>query len=71
MYEWHESNPRGCAEILIKLSHISLTPNMAQPVLELLSNLTEMPKLFNSKFFTDKEFIAVAATAIKCIDPVK
>jgi hypothetical protein len=44
---------------------------MAQSVLELLSNLANMPKLLNSKFFTDKEFIAVAATAIKCTDPIR
>lgn len=70
IYEMHERNAGKCAEILIKLSQISSNTG-AQSVLELLSNMSELPKLLNSGHFTDKEYIAVAAIAIKYTDPLK
>jgi hypothetical protein len=69
IYEWYETNPHSCTEILLKLSQVTLH-GIAQSVLELLSNLTELPKLIE-KHFTQKEFITVSAIALKYIDPFK
>jgi tuberous sclerosis protein 2 len=69
-YEMHKRNSKKCSEILFKLSHISLG-NMAQPILELLSNASELSQLLESDSFTDKEFISVAAIALKYTDPLK
>lgn len=66
----HQRNLAECSKILLKLSQIS-QPNMAQSVLELLSNISELPKLLESDSFTDKEFIAVSAIAIRYTDPSK
>jgi hypothetical protein len=72
IYELHETHkPKIFADILIKLSQISSFINGAQGLLELLSNMTELPKLFDSGSLTNKEYIAVAAIAIKYTDPLK
>ena len=42
---------------------------MAQPILELLSTISDLKKL--DSVFGKKEFIAVAAIAIKYTDPLK
>lgn len=68
--EMHETNAKQCAEILLKLSQFSPSQNMAQPVLELLSTISDLRKL-DSTIFGRKEFIAVSATAIKYTDPLK
>lgn len=68
--EMHEKNAKQCAEILLKLSQFSPSQNMAQPVLELLSIISDLKKL-DSAIFGRKEFIAVSAIAIKYTDPLK
>lgn len=71
IYELHEQlKPSIFANILIKLSQISFS-NLSSSLLELLSNITEVPKLFESGVFTNKEYIAVAAIAIRYTDPLK
>ena len=73
--EMHETNSKTCAEILLKLSQFSPSQNMAQPVLELLSTISDLKKLDScvgkSFGFGRKEFIAVSAIAIKYTDPLK
>ena len=72
IYELHETlKPKIFAEYLIKLSQISNFINDAQGLLELLSNMTELPKLFESGILTKNEFIAVAVIAIRYTDPLK
>ena len=66
--EMHEKNAKKCADILIKLSQLSASQVMAQPMLELLSTISDLKKL---DMFGAKEFIAVAVIAIKYIDPLK
>lgn len=68
--EMHETNARVCTDILVKLSQYSPSQNMAQPVLELLSTISDLKKL-DSTLFGRKEFIAVSAIAIKYTDPLK
>jgi len=68
--EMHETNAKQCAEILLKLSQFSPSQTMAQPVLELLSTISDLKKL-DSAIFGRKEFIAVSAIAIKYTDPLK
>lgn len=68
--EMHETNARVCTDILVKLSQYSSSQNMAQPVLELLSTISDLKKL-DSTLFGRKEFIAVSAIAIKYTDPLK
>lgn len=68
--EMHETNAKQCAEILLKLSQTPPSQNMAQPILELLSTISDLKKLDGS-FFGRKEFIAVSAIAIKYTDPLK
>ena len=66
----HKRNSKKCSEILLKLSQISQA-TMAQPILELLSNVSELSHLLESDSFSDREVISVAATAIKYTDPLK
>ncbi|CAF0862230.1 unnamed protein product [Brachionus calyciflorus] len=69
MSEMYETNAIQCGDILLKLSQVSSSSNMAQPILELLSTISDFKKLHS--FCGIKEFIAVSATAIKYIDPFK
>lgn len=65
----YETNSTQCGDILTKLSHITPSQHMAQPILELLSTISDLKKL--DSVFGKKEFIAVAAIAIKYTDPIK
>ena len=67
--EMHETNSNQCGDILLKLSQFSPSQNMAQPILELLSTISDFKKL--DTIFGPKEFIAVSAIAIKYTDPLK
>lgn len=67
--EMYETNSTQCGDILTKLSHITPSQHMAQPILELLSTISDLKKL--DSVFGKKEFIAVAAIAIKYTDPLK
>lgn len=69
MTEMHETNSLQCADLLLKLSQFSSSITMAQPILELLSTISDFKKLHS--VCGTKEFIAVLATAIKYIDPFK
>ncbi|RNA02311.1 tuberin isoform X5, partial [Brachionus plicatilis] len=69
MTEMHETNANQCAELLLKLSQFSSSLAIAQPILELLSTISDFKKLHS--VCATKEFIAVSATAIKYIDPFK
>ena len=68
--EMHDTNAKQCANILLKLSQITTSQQMAQPVLELLSTISDLKKL-EGAIFGHKEFIAVSAIAIKYTDPLK
>jgi hypothetical protein len=65
----YETNSNQCGDILLKLSQFSPAQNMAQPILELLSTISDFKKL--DSIFGRKEFIAVSAIAIKYTDPLK
>jgi hypothetical protein len=67
--EMHETNGKECCDILLKLSQSTPSQNMAQPILELLSTMSDFKKL--DTIFGPKEFIAVSVTAIKYTDPLK
>ncbi len=43
----------------------------AQALLELLSCMTELPKLFDNGSLSSKSYVAVAVMAIKFTDPKK
>ncbi len=68
--EMHERNAKQCAEFLVKLSQCTATKDMAQPVLELLSTISDLKKL-DSPIFGRKAFISVAVIAINYTDPLK
>ena len=59
-----------CPNILLKLTQFTPSQSMAQPVLEILSTLSDLRRL-DTKNFTDKDFISVPATATKYMDPLK
>jgi hypothetical protein len=68
--EMHESNSIQCGDILLKLSQFSPSQNMAQPILELLSTVSDFKRL--DFIFGRKElYISILATAIKYTNPVK
>lgn len=67
--EMYDTNSNQCGEILLKLSQFSPAQNMAQPILEFLSTISDFKKL--DSVFGRKEFIAVSAIAIKYTDPFK
>ena len=72
IYELHDKlKPNVFANILIKLSQNITSNSNTSSLLELLSNMTELSKLFDAGAFTDKEYIAVAAIAIRFTDPLK
>jgi hypothetical protein len=71
IYELHDQlKPQIFANILIKLSQ-NITYSNTSSLLELLSNMTELSKLFEAGTFSNKEYIAVAAIAIRFTDPLK
>ena len=68
--EMHETNSIQCGDILLKLSQFSPSQAMAQPVLELLSTMSDFKKL--EFIFGRKElYISVLAIAIKYTNPLK
>ncbi len=67
--EMHETNAIQCGEILLKLSQITFSQTIAQPLLELLSTISDLKKFDTT--FGNREFIAVSAIAINFLDPLK
>ena len=69
--EMHETNSNQCGDILLKLSQFSPSQNMALPVLELLSTMSEYRRIVDFIFGRKELYISVLAIAIKYTNPVK
>jgi Tuberin. len=56
-------------EVLLNLSKISITTSIAIPILEFVSMLTRLPKLFSN--FVGDQYMSVFAICMPCTNPFK
>ena len=65
--EMPEATLRQLPSVLLRLSQISPTVSMAVPVLEFLSTLVRLPKLFAN--FVEDQYLSVFAIALPYTNP--
>ncbi|XP_074649402.1 tuberin-like [Tubulanus polymorphus] len=67
--EMHDIMVRQVSAVLVRLSQISATVSMASPMLEFLSSLIRLPKLYAN--FVGKEYMSIFAIALPYTNPFK